>query len=201
MPLPLSLIPRHRIHQRTIALEGWQRDDGYWDIEARLTDRKDHDFHLASGIRPQGEAIHDMWIRVTIDRQFNVIDASASSDAVPYPGGCDTIAPAYSQIKGLNLTRGFRRATAELFDSVRGCSHMTELANMLPTAAIQTFASLVRDTEGHAPDQKPFQLDQCHALEISSETVQRYYPRWFRNHKTGNTPASVQRSTNNKEDA
>jgi hypothetical protein len=26
----------------------------------------------------------------------------------------------------------------------------------------------------------PFQLDRCHALETTSETVRRYYPRWYR---------------------
>jgi hypothetical protein len=208
MPLPPTEISRHRLHQRSIVLEGWQRDDGLWDIEARLVDRKDHDYPLASGVRLQGEAIHDMWIRVTVDQQLNVHDAVASSDSVPYPGGCDTIAPDYGRLKGLNLSRGFRRATTELFESVRGCSHMTELTNLLPTAAIQTFASLVRDVEGYSGDQKPFQLDQCHALETSSETVRRYYPRWFRDLHTPGTgdppktmPASVQRNTNNKEDA
>ena len=87
MPLPPTEISRHRLHQRSIVLEGWQRDDGLWDIEARLVDRKDHDYPLASGVRLQGEAIHDMWIRVTVDQQLNVHDAVASSDSVPYPGG------------------------------------------------------------------------------------------------------------------
>lgn len=185
MPLPDPDVSRQRIHLRQISLGGWQRDDGYWDIEARLVDSKDHDYQLASGLRGRGEPVHDMWIRVTIDRGMTVLNAHASADAVPYPGGCDTIAPAYHRLVGLNLMRGFRRATNELFGAVRGCSHMTELVNLLPTAAVQTFASLMRDTEGHSPGERPFQLDQCHALESSSETVRRYYPRWFREQKTG----------------
>lgn len=186
MPLPAPAVGRQRIHLRRISLEGWQREDGHWDIEARLVDTKDQDYHLASGIRRQGDSVHDMWVRITIDQQMNILDAEACSDSVPYPGGCDTIGPAYRKLVGLNLMRGFRRAVGELFDTVRGCSHLTELVTLLPTAAIQTFASTMRDTEGHAPGQKPFQLDQCHALETSSETVQRYYPRWFRQQqKTG----------------
>jgi len=27
---------------------------------------------------------------------------------------------------------------------------------------------------------KPFQLDKCHALASSTETVQRFYPKWYR---------------------
>jgi hypothetical protein len=186
MPLTQPTAARQRIHLRQISLEGWQRDDGNWDIEARLTDTKDHDYNLASGLRRQGDPVHDLWVRVTIDHRMTILDAVACSDSVPYPGNCDTIGPAYRKLIGLNLMQGFRRATVELFESVRGCSHMTELVNLLPTTAIQTFASLVNETDEPGPGQRPFQLDQCHALETSSETVQRYYPRWYRQpQKTG----------------
>ncbi|MCK9379695.1 MAG: DUF2889 domain-containing protein [Sulfuritalea sp.] len=185
MPLPAAAVPRTRIHTRRILLEGWRRDDGLWDIEARLTDVKDHDYHLASGVRLKGDPVHDLWVRVTIDRDMNIRDAVASSDTVPYPGGCDTIVPAYRQLIGRNLFRGFRREVGELFATVRGCSHLTELLNSLPTAAIQTFASEMSETGGRTPGAKPFQLDQCHALATTSETVRQYYPRWFRSNKTG----------------
>jgi len=26
----------------------------------------------------------------------------------------------------------------------------------------------------------PFQLDKCHALETTTETVRRWYPKWYR---------------------
>jgi len=48
----------------------------------------------------------------------------------------------------------------------------------LPTAAIQTFAGEVKEEADDGS--KPFQLDQCHALETSSETVKLWYPKWHR---------------------
>jgi hypothetical protein len=60
---------------------------------------------------------------------------------------------------------------------VRGCTHITDMLGSLPTAAIQTFAGLQREDTGTG---KPFQLDRCHALETTSETVRKYYPRWYR---------------------
>ena len=57
---------------------------------------------------------------------------------------------------------------------------MTELLASLPTAALQTIASEIKETEGVSPGEKPFQLDRCHALETTTETVRRYYPRWYR---------------------
>lgn len=183
MPLAPPSASRQRVHLRAIALEGWKREDGLWDIEAHLTDTKDHDYALASGVRRRGDPVHDLWVRITIDRHMNIVAAEAASDAVPYPGGCDTIGPAYGALVGLNLARGFRRTVGEMFEGVRGCSHLTELLLSLPTAAIQTFASEVRETDDRAG--KPFQLDRCHALETGSETVRRYYPRWHREKKTG----------------
>jgi hypothetical protein len=183
MPLPEPTAPRRRLHLRRISLDGFKREDGLWDIEARLTDTKDHDYPLSSGLRLAGEAVHDMWVRVTIDGQFNIKEAVASADSVPYPGGCDTIAPDYSRLAGLNLARGFRRKVGEMFETVRGCSHITELLHSLPTAALQTFASEMVDTEGFGG--KPFQLDRCHALDTMSDTVRQFYPKWYRGTGTG----------------
>jgi hypothetical protein len=51
------------------------------------------------------------------------------------------------------------------------------MLSYLPTAAVQTFAGLVREDEGEA---KPFQLDCCHALLTTTDTVREYYPKWYR---------------------
>lgn len=210
MSLPLPLVSRTRLHERRVVFESWQRDDGLIDIEGHLTDLRDRDANLASGLRPKGHPIHDMWIRVTLDMKFHIIDVAASSEAVPYPGSCETITPAYKQLIGLNLVKGFRRAAVERLGSVRGCSHLTELALGLPTAAIQTFAGLVSEASRES-DRKPFQLDGCHALETTSEAVKRYYPRWFRTADSSSSetgvprgelpPALVQFTTNQKENA
>jgi hypothetical protein len=72
MPLPAPVSPRERLHSRRITYEGWQRNDGLFDIEGHLIDMKDQDTTLLSGVRPAGEAIHDMWVRVTIDRAFTI---------------------------------------------------------------------------------------------------------------------------------
>ena len=177
MPLSSPAL-RERLHLRTVVYEGFQRRDGLFDIEGHLTDVKDHAITLLSGVRRAGDAIHDMWVRVTIDRDYTIQDIEAQTDAMPYPGGCDSVAPDYRALIGANLLHGFRKRLHDTLGHVRGCTHLTEMLNSLPTAAVQTFAGLKqREDEG---DHKPFQLDRCHALETSSETVRRYYPRWYR---------------------
>src|SRR5688572_29911971 len=114
MPLPISEVERELTHTRRVRYEGYKRSDGMWDIEAHLTDVKNHDFRLKTGVRRAGQAVHDMWLRVTIDRAFTIVAAEASSDTVPYPGGCEAIAPAYRALVGLSLIKDFRRKTREL---------------------------------------------------------------------------------------
>lgn len=178
MPLPPSPVPRQRLHVRRITSEGWQRDDGLFDIEARLVDTKDHDYPLLTGTRAPGEPVHDMRVRVTIDRHMDVHALVASVDDMPYPGACSQAAPDYAKLVGTNLMHGFRKALFDTMGGVRGCSHLTELIAFLPTVALQTFAGLRGEID--ATGEKPFQLDRCHALSHSSETVRRYYPKWYR---------------------
>lgn len=182
MPLSPPTSRRALKHTRTIQVEAFARDDGLWDIDARISDIKTRDTKLASGVRPAGSPLHDLLLRLTIDTQLNIVDAEAVSDAVPYPGFCDTIGPAYKQLVGLNLLKGFRESVRHRLAGIRGCTHLTELCQVLPTAAIQAFAGDVIDTrDGESASdqsQKPFQLDRCHALRSDGAAVAQYYPRW-----------------------
>ncbi|MEI7431233.1 MAG: DUF2889 domain-containing protein [Betaproteobacteria bacterium] len=179
MPLPPSSAKRQRLHRRRVKFDGFKREDGLWEIEAQLVDSKDHLYQLSTGLRQPGEAVHDMSVRITIDSSMTILEVVTCTDAAPYMGACDTILPDYSKIVGLNLFHGFLKAVKELFGHTRGCAHVTELLMFLPTVALQTFASEVLDND--EGEHQPFQLDRCHALVLHSETVRRYYPRWYRN--------------------
>lgn len=184
VPMPLSQpISRRALkHTRAIQVAAFARADGLWDLDAHITDIKTRDVKLASGVRPIGTPLHDLWLRVTIDTRMIIVDAEAASDAVPYPTYCDTIGPAYKKLVGLNLLKGFRQSLNERLSGTAGCTHLTELAQVLPTAAIQAFAGDVIDTRDGAStneqNQKPFQLDRCHALRTDGAAVAKYYPRW-----------------------
>jgi hypothetical protein len=182
MPLSPPISRRALKHTRAIRIEAFARDDGLWDIDAHITDVKTRDTKLASGMRPAGTAVHDLRLRLTIDTRLTVVDAEAVSDAVPYPGYCDTIGPAYKKLIGLNLFNGFHNGVKERLAGIAGCTHLTELAQVLPTAAIQAFAGEVLDTrdgaDGARQSHKPFQLDRCHALRTDGAAVAQYYPHW-----------------------
>jgi hypothetical protein len=152
--MPLSPpVPRQLRHRRAIRADAYERADGLWDIEACLTDVKPRDTVLASGVRPNGLPIHELWLRITIDRKLNVVDAEASSAWVPYPGLCEVSNPAYRALIGLNLLDNFRRHATRLLGGTVGCTHLTELCAVLPTAAIQAFAGDVWNTRNGSAEQ------------------------------------------------
>jgi hypothetical protein len=169
-------VAREPLHRRSIEIHGYRRKDGLYDIEGHLVDTKPHDFKLAAGVRAAGEPIHGMWLRITVDKALNIVDAAAAMDAMPYVDHCDAIVPAYRLLVGLAIRPGYQQRVKELLGGVRGCTHITELAGCLATAAFQTMAGQrVQD-----PSKKPFQIDRCHALADTGAVVGRYYPRWYR---------------------
>jgi hypothetical protein len=181
MPLPPSESPRQLKHRRQIDVQIYARDDGLWEADARLSDVKTRDAHLAAGIRAAGEPIHDMLLRIVVDRGLTIVAAGAESLSVPYPGECDAHGDTYGRLVGLNLLHGFRGALRERVGGVLGCTHITELAQVLPTAVVQAFAGEVIDTRGDgASAERPFQIDRCHALRSDGPAVRTHYPRWFR---------------------
>ncbi|PRC91007.1 DUF2889 domain-containing protein [Solimicrobium silvestre] len=181
-------------HSRVIEIDAYAREDSLWDIEARIRDTKTSDTQLASGLRPAGMPIHDLGLRICINTQFDIVDAEAVSSAHPYPGYCNAITPDYTKLVGLNLLKQFRHEVKVRLGGTRGCTHLTELAQVLPTAALQAFAGEVLKTHevggGEVKNainatvqdnqQQPFQLDRCHALKLDSGAVATYYPRWVK---------------------
>jgi hypothetical protein len=169
-------VARQPLHRRSIEIQGYQREDGLFDIEGHLVDTKAREFKLAAGVRAAGEPIHGMWLRITVDRNLHIVDAAAAMDAMPYVDQCNRIVPAYRLLVGLAIRPGYHQRVKELFGGVLGCTHITELASSLATAAFQTMAGQrVQD-----PEKKPFQLDRCHALAETSPVVGRYYPKWYK---------------------
>jgi len=183
MPLPVTEVERELTHTRRVRYEGYKRADGLWDIEAHLSDVKNHDYALKTGVRRAGQQIHDMWLRITIDRKLTIVAAAASSDAVPYAGGCEKADPAYRGLVGLNLAQNFRKRVREMLGGVKGCTHLTEMLGGMPTAAVQTFAGEMQEVSDDGA--KPFELDQCHALQTTGETVKQWYPKWHREKSGG----------------
>ncbi|HEV7914789.1 MAG TPA: DUF2889 domain-containing protein [Albitalea sp.] len=181
MALPTAAPERQLKHRRNLDVQIFARGNGLWEVDARLLDTKTRDTPMAGGVRHAGEPIHEMLLRLVVDEALNIVEAGSETVWMPYPGHCENHGDAYAALVGLNLLRGFRLKVLERLRGVQGCTHLTELTQVLPTAVIQAFAGEVIDTRAASPgSEAPFQIDRCHALRADGDVVRQYYPRWYR---------------------
>jgi hypothetical protein len=177
--LPAS--PRKLLHRRAFDVQVFSRDDGLYEVEACIQDIKTRDLTLAGEIRGAGTPVHEMTLHLLVDERLNIRQAASRSPWTPYPGHCDRHGDAYARLAGLNLLKRFRAEVKLRLGGVQGCTHLTELCSVLPTAVLQAFAGIVHDIrEGDDSEQQPWQIDRCHALRSDGAVVQTHYPRWYR---------------------
>jgi len=178
MPLPLPVYPRKPMHNRSIQVHSFEREDGLWDVEAELIDSKGFSYIKRDGSEQKiGQAFHHMHLRITIDSSFTILDAMAAYDAAPFGETCTSIADAYRDLIGMNLLKSFRQQVKERFSRTNGCTHMTELAAVLPTAAVQTMSGQRRHAAD--PTKRPYQLGGCTAWRLDGPITKEHYPQWY----------------------
>lgn len=178
--------PRRHLHTRTITCEGYERDDGLFDIEAQIVDRKTYAVDEPyRGHREAGAHVHDMQLRLTLDRGMTVREIDVTTNHAPYDV-CPTVAPGYKALVGAKIGGGWRKAVTEAVGRTKGCTHITELLMPAATVAFQTIGSWPKGgevaTEAH-PDQaakKPYFIDGCKAWASDSPVVQRLFPLHYR---------------------
>ncbi|MGE0097422.1 MAG: DUF2889 domain-containing protein [Hydrogenophaga sp.] len=166
--------PREQLHTRQVTCTGWAREDGLWEVEARLSDTRAYDMDPAFvrgnvAMRKAGDPIHLMSLRLALDDSFTIVEAQAVSHQVPY-ADCFDINPAYEQLIGLRIEAGFTQAVKTRFRGALGCTHLTELLGPLATTALQSIRPAMerrRHALGLPPAEegpRPALLDSCFGL-------------------------------------
>jgi hypothetical protein len=190
-------VAREAQHFRDYQFTGYRRADGLFDIEGRMTDRKSYSFPSEwRGRVEEGEPIHDMRIRLTVDEGFVIRDVECVTAAGPYEI-CPAITPAFAALKGERVGRGWSRILREKFGGRNGCVHHVEMLRAMATVAFQTLYGYQerrkRETgqsrrEGPpspetAPGRRPGFIDSCHALASDGEVVRTHYPQFYETRK------------------
>jgi len=182
--MPLSFPSgRREIHRRVIDMKAYERDDGLYDVEAHLVDRKPFTTEVA-GLAPPvpaGAARHDLWVRLTVDSQYVVRGVEAASDVTPY-AVCKEAADSLSVMVGEQIAPGWSAKVKALLRGAAGCTHLMELLIPLGTTAWQGIGGLDSDKKRAAVDAHgiPRKLDSCYAYGRSSEVVRFLWPQHFR---------------------
>ena len=177
LPAPVE---REQLHTRRYEFGGYRRSDGLWDIEGQMTDTKTYAFeNRHRGEVQAGEALHDMWIRLTIDEDFVVRDIQAATAAGPF-AACPSAAAGYKRMIGTKLGRGWRQSIRKRLGGVEGCTHLSEMLQAMATVAYQTLYPVraKKAAENPRPGKPPL-IDTCHALRSDGEVVKGQWPEHY----------------------
>ena len=80
-PMLSPAAARSPLHNRAITFRGYAREDGLWDLEGHLTDVWPTAVPCAGGMLDAGKPMHDMWLRLTVDRTATIVAVQAVTDA------------------------------------------------------------------------------------------------------------------------
>ena len=131
-------VKREPMHTRRIEVQGFLREDGLLDVDARLVDTKPYTFaNDESGEIPAGQPLHEMLVRMTVDEHLVITACEAVTLHSPY-ATCGGGAQNMGVLAGLALKAGFLKAANERLRGPLGCTHIREMLQQIATVAHQT---------------------------------------------------------------
>lgn len=171
---------RREIHHRNIDMRAYVREDGLYDVEARLVDTKPYAFlRFSSPERwPANQPVHDMRIRLAVDDHCVVREIQASSDTTPF-GICKEAERTLSVLIGERIARGWSSRVKELLRGAASCTHLMEMLIPMGTTALQGIGAL-RNEAGVDLEASTYKIDSCYAYGSDREIVQRLWPSHYR---------------------
>ena len=173
---------RTPLHNRNIFLKGFLRDDNLYDIEAELIDTKHYSIpNKDRGNIVAGDPIHNMKIKITLDKNLTIKNALAITLNGPFDV-CKNANKNFSKIIGIQIKPGWKKKLLGLIGNINGCTHVTELLTPIATTAYQTIkgheAKVNRERENNLNAKKPSLLGTCHAFNPRGKIVKRLWPEW-----------------------
>ena len=176
MPLSQST-SRHEVHHRDIDMKVYRRDDGLFDVEAHLVDTKPFEFLRPSSPVPvpAGQALHDLWVRMTVDDTFRVRGIEAASDVTPW-GICKEAVFTLSVLVGERLERGWSSKVKERLRGSISCTHLMEVLIPLATTAMQGIRALHPELHNLDRPEAELQIDTCYAFSSHRQVVKLLWP-------------------------
>lgn len=175
-------VTREELHFRRIDMRGYQRSDGLFEVEGRVTDRKPEDY-VPAGFGetvPAGMPVHDMGVRLVFDEHMVVRDVASFMVSTPFPV-CLGGGAALRTIVGARMGSGWNREVRARLAGPGSCTHLMELLIPMATAAVQSMA-VIRNAEPERrnAEGRPLQIDSCYAFGAGREIVRHRWPDLYR---------------------
>src|ERR1700712_1437229 len=176
---------RRHMHTRSIECNGYLRDDGLWEVEARMRDTKPFS-QSASRYREElkpGDPGPDRALRFAVDDNMTIQEAQATMRATPYPT-CIEVEPILQRLVGERIGNGWRKVVQSKLGRLESCTHLSELLGPAVTTLFQTM-SHGSNPEGRdslenqrARTERPFFVGGCHSWRTDGPIVADMFPQF-----------------------
>ena len=176
--------PRRLMHRRAIECDGYLREDGLWEVEARLVDTKTFlQRDQFRGDLPPGTPVHDIRLRLAVDDRLVIREAATNMAATPFPT-CIEVDGILQRLIGEQIGRGWRETVRRKIGKLETCTHLTELLGPAVTTLFQTMSYGKRPDGGDSMDrhrdssEPPFFLNGCHSWRTDGPIVATALPQF-----------------------
>jgi hypothetical protein len=181
---------RRLMHRRSIECTGYLRNDGLWEVEARLVDRKPFAQHAPfRGELQPDDPVHDIGVRLAVDAALIIREAETTMRATPFPT-CIEVTPVLQRLVGERIGPGWRNLVRRKIGRLETCTHLSELLGPAVTTLYQTM-SYDETPDGRNPlkDQRgagepPFFLGGCHSWRADGPIVAELLPQFATRHSS-----------------
>lgn len=121
-----SSLSRDEVHFRQIEMRGYRRNDGLFEVEGRVVDRKPQRFKPSIESREfaANKPIHDMGVRILLDRKLVAHAVQTFTAAAPYDGECPMGGRALQSLVGTRIGPGWGKEVRSALRSARSCKHL-----------------------------------------------------------------------------
>lgn len=175
---------RRLMHHRSVECLGYLRDDGLWEVEARLVDTKPFARHdRRHGLREPGDPVHDIRLRLAVDDRLTIHEAGTTMQATPYPS-CVDVEGILQRLVGERIGKGWRETVRRKIGKLETCTHLSELLGPAVTTLFQTMSNGKdpegRDSVDNQRDTKepPFFVGGCYSWRTDGPVVAELFPQF-----------------------
>ena len=175
---------RRLMHRRAIDCEGYLREDGLWEVEARLVDTKPFlQRDRFRGDVPAGAPVHDIRLRLAVDDRLIVRETETNMAATPFPT-CIEVDGILQRLIGEQIGRGWRETVRRKIGKLDTCTHLAELLGPAVTTLFQTMSYSKRPDGGDSKDSHrdtanpPFFINGCHSWRTDGPIVAEIFPQF-----------------------
>ena len=133
----LKIDKEKKIHSRDIEVSTFDYDDDHIIVEGHLNDHREIPYFSHSGELMSPGNVHNLFIRLLVEKEsVRIVQVEVEMPGVPHKE-CSEIIPNFSQLKGIQIAKGFTSRVRKTIGGSNGCAHLTGLLLSMGTAALQ----------------------------------------------------------------